>query len=564
MFREHFKAELDLLQQLCDELAEREPSLAPMLGRHSDAAVTRLVEGLAFSFARLRQRIEDDLPELVHPVVENLCPELLQPLPSATVMQLTPSPKAMVRQVVAAGAAFGTAPIDGAPCSFRSTVPCEITPWTLGQVSLSAARDALHLRLDLHPGADLATVLPTALRLFLAHPLAEALEARAFLLTHTTHVMARSGERVAKLPAPTAVVMPRGGQPAIAQAFLQLRDYFVFPHGFAFVEIPGLSAMSSGAAQSLELELVFDTAAPRGLSFDELTLLIHAVPAVDVFRPATLTVPLVESGRRCQLRFDADLPDATVYSIEKVSLVSRGLQSHQAEPWATLFAPRVGASSVLRYEIHRAPSVVGIRYDVGLSFDGPAALLADKVVAEVELLATHGGRAAKLALGEVCVPTTTSPSLVSFRNVTTVTRGAPPALEGDRAWQVLRMLKPSLGALTDLETLAALLAMANVPAAAGWPEAKPNAIRLLSLLRVQRTSARRAHRQELLHGANVRVDVDVRAFLGAGDVRLFGQLLAPLFAAALQPDEWVQLTLADRNGALVCEYPVAFGTRHAL
>jgi type VI secretion system protein ImpG len=535
-----------------------------MLGRQSDAAVTRLVEGLAFSFARLRQRIEDDLPELVHPVVENLCPELLQPLPSSTVMQLTPSPKAMVRHTVPAGAAFGTAPIDGAPCSFRSTIPCEITPWTLARVALSPARDALQLRLDLHPGADLAAVVPAALRLFLAHPLAEALEARAFLLAHATHVLARGGEHVAKLPAPTSVAMPRGDRPAIAQAFLQLRDYFVFPHGFAFVEIPGLSAVSSWGVQRLELEIAFDTAAPRGLSFDEQTLLIHAVPAVDVFRPPALTVPLVEGGSRCQLRFGPELLDATVYSVENVSLVSRALQSHQAEPWATLFAPRTAAGSVVRYEVHRAPSVVGSRYDVGLSFDGPAALLADKVVAEVELLATHGARAAKVALGDVCVPTTTSPSLVSFRNVTTVTRGAPPALGGDRAWDVLRMLKPSLGTLTELDTLAALLAMANVPAAAGWPEAKPDATRFMPLLRVQRTSARRAHRQELRHGANVRVDVDARQFLGTGDLRLFGQLLSPLLAAALQPDEWVQLSVGDAHAAILFEYPVAFGTRHAL
>ncbi len=566
MFREHFKTELDLLQQLCDELAVTEPALAPMLGRHADPAMTRLLEGLAFSFARLRQRVEDDLPELVHPLLESLCPELLRPLPSATIVHLVPSPKLMTKLLVPAGATFGTAPVEGRACTFRSSTECEVAPLTLSGVELSPNRDAIRLRLELATGAELLGALPHSLRLFFAHPVAEALAARDFVLGHARKVTAHGNAQTLPLPVPCAAAMaPNDTRPAMAAAFLALRDYFVFPQRFAFVEIARFDTLVALGQETrhIAIEIALDEPVPRGITFDVSTVLIHAIGVIDVFCPPLLTVPLFEHGRRCQLRLAPEFDDAAVYSIENVALVSRSLQSHRAEAWTTSFTPHPPGARV-RYAVHRVPSVVGARIDHALSFEGPPELLAEKIVAEVELLATHGDRSAQLALGDVCVPTTTSPSLIAFRNVTPVTRGAPPLLAGDRAWQAIRMMKANLSALTDRDTLSALLAMANVPAAAGWSDAKPDASRFVPLLEVRRTAGRRAERHTVRHGAHVRIVVDTRFFSSRGDVRLFGELLLPCLTATLQPDEWLLLTLADENDAVCNEYPIAFGTRHAL
>lgn len=561
-FRATYRAELDLLQQLCDELAIGEPGLAPMLGRQSDPAVTRLVEGLAFSFARLRQRIEDDLPEQVHPILDALCPDLLRPIPSATVVHVVPSAKTMTRQIVPAGTSFGAQPVEGAPISFRSTVDCELTPWQLSRVELSPARTSLRLHLELHPGADLGACRPDTLRLFFAHPLSEALTARSFVLDHARGTTARSGEHTVRLPAPRPPVARTGD---LARTFLALRDYFTFPHGHAFLELPGCTALPElGAASRIELEIDLDAAVPPGLSFDERTVLLHAVVAVDVFRPTPLTLPLTDGGQRTQLRFGPDLEGAAVYAIERVSLVSRALQSHRAEPWAALFGAPGSTSSPLTYEVHRTGGVLDTRVEVGLSFAASGALLREKVVAEVEVLATHGARTAKLGLGEVCVPTTTSPSLTTFRNVTPVTRGLAPQLAGDRAWELLRLLKSNLAALTTLDSLSALLALANVPAAAAWPDAKPDATRFVPLLRVSRTPGLRPDGAILRRGARVRLDLETRWFSGNGDVHLFGQLLVPWLAAAVRPDEWIDVALHDAQGALLREYPVAYGTHHVL
>jgi type VI secretion system protein ImpG len=584
VFRDTFESEIDYLFQLCEELGTELPSLAPMLGRGADPAVTRLVEGLAFSFGRLRHRLDDDLPEVIHPIVENLCPELLRPLPSGTIVELVPAPKVMSRQVVPAGTAFASRPVDGVSCTFRSTVDCEVSPWALRRVDVAANdRRSIRLTIALLGGSELAAAAPAALRFFLALPLAVALEARAFLLRHVTEVIVRAPERDASVRLGPPVVPPvgRSASPVStfpdgvlspgATAFLGLRDYFAFPQSSAFLEFPRfdqVTALGSGVPQ-IEVELVVSEPLPKGIVLDTSSVLLHAVPAVNVFRPPKVSLPLMGDKRRCRVQLAGEHADAEVYAVERVSLVSRGLRSTPIEPWARFFPPRLDARGAddLRYEIHRTPSVLGPQLDVTLSFVSSKDLepvLHDKVGAEVELLATNGAHAASVGIGDLCVATAKSPTTVAFRNVTPATRNGAPALAGDRLWSFFRFLKASLSSLTDTENLGAVIALANVPAMEQWPDAKPSADRFLPLHRVDRIRRRAPARDELRSGVTVRVAVDPRRFSGHGDLLLFGEALVPLLASSLRVDEWLELELHDPTRGLLAHYPRAQGTRRGL
>ncbi|WP_180355379.1 type VI secretion system baseplate subunit TssF, partial [Pseudomonas shirazica] len=67
------------------------PQLARLLGKGaSDPDVERLMEAFAFLTAKLRLKLEDDLPELTHPMLQLLWPNYLRPLPSATIIKFSP------------------------------------------------------------------------------------------------------------------------------------------------------------------------------------------------------------------------------------------------------------------------------------------------------------------------------------------------------------------------------------------------------------------------------------------------------------------------------------------
>ncbi|HWL86369.1 MAG TPA: type VI secretion system baseplate subunit TssF, partial [Polyangiaceae bacterium] len=139
MFERIYQTELDYLYQLCEDLGRSQPRIAPVLGRDADPGMSRLVQSLAFTFARLRERLEDELPEVIHPVIESLCPGLLRAYPSSTMLQLEPTLKARTRQKIERGRRFDSRPVDGMVCAFASSEDCTMQPIALRGVEAVGA-----------------------------------------------------------------------------------------------------------------------------------------------------------------------------------------------------------------------------------------------------------------------------------------------------------------------------------------------------------------------------------------------------------------------------------------
>ena len=67
MFNKYYQQELNALRELGSEFSRTHPALAPMLsGPASDPDVERLLEGVAFLTGLLRQKLDDEFPEIVH------------------------------------------------------------------------------------------------------------------------------------------------------------------------------------------------------------------------------------------------------------------------------------------------------------------------------------------------------------------------------------------------------------------------------------------------------------------------------------------------------------------
>ncbi len=579
MLRDTYKAELEYLLQLCEELALREPSLAPLLGRASDASVERLLEGLAFSFARVHQRLRDDLPEIVEPIMESLCPEVLRPIASGTILGYALAPQILSPQVVPAGATFAGRTPGGETCLFRSDVACSVSPLSLTEVRVEPhERLSVTLVLKAFDGAALHRAVPKVLPLFFADS-ASALDARAFLLRHvrrivarvqgaheeTTHATLRAGSTLGIPCTQHNVDLPS------AEAFVALRDYFVFPERFAFAELHGLDgclrASDGPEACSIEVRLELDTPVPKSFALDSTTLQLHAVPARNIFPVSKVVAKLSSDKKRCELRPQAFDRPVALYQIESVGLVSRNLSVTAVRPWADFLVPRSERERAeVRYEVRQTPSVVGPGVDGSVLFvgDGVDDVVADKVAAELEILATDGERAESIPLGGVCFATAVSPSTVKCTNLTPITRSAPPALGEGRLWRLFRIFKATLADLCDLGGLREVLAMANIPAQQHWPNAKteegPNA----AVLRLSKVHAYTSSRRDVQSGAVVTVMVNPRAFAGKGDIRLFGEVLLPLFAAKVAESSWVELEIVDADGGVIERTPRIEGRTRGL
>ncbi len=81
----YFDAEMRYLREAAKEFAQTHPDRAAMLDLDKagtpDPYVERLFEGFAFSMGRLREKIDDDLPELTEGLVSMLWPHYLRTIP---------------------------------------------------------------------------------------------------------------------------------------------------------------------------------------------------------------------------------------------------------------------------------------------------------------------------------------------------------------------------------------------------------------------------------------------------------------------------------------------------
>ena len=73
MFNKYYQDELTYLRDLGREFAAAYPGIAPMLAeRGGDPDVERLLEGVAFLTGKIRQKLDDELPEVIHSVASPL------------------------------------------------------------------------------------------------------------------------------------------------------------------------------------------------------------------------------------------------------------------------------------------------------------------------------------------------------------------------------------------------------------------------------------------------------------------------------------------------------------
>ncbi len=67
MFSRYFTEELTYLREVGREFAHAYPQLAPMLAEGTqDPSVERLLEGVSFLTARIREKLDDEVPEAIH------------------------------------------------------------------------------------------------------------------------------------------------------------------------------------------------------------------------------------------------------------------------------------------------------------------------------------------------------------------------------------------------------------------------------------------------------------------------------------------------------------------
>ncbi len=578
----YYLDELEYLRDMRQRAAREHWDIAGFLAKDaSDPDVERLFEGFAFLTGRLREKLDDEFPEIIQSLLGLWWPHYLRPVPAMSVLEFTPVPNAFSEtRVVPAGTEVQSIPVDGSRCLFRTSRSVALHPLGLEDLVVREHRShaALELSFSVWPNAGFADT-EDGLRFYLNDQLDRAADLYRFLLHHTRDVQAvclSGGQPVARVElsskafsAPQRVegeeLLPETG--SVASGYLGLQEYFCFPEHQLFVDLNGFgriaSALGEHGADQLVLTINFD----RHLDFSGIreaqALRINCVPIVNLFEGTARPIPLEAShseyplvverakGMHCEL-YAVDACAGYVAG-EREKKVFHRFESfeHQSDPTDRDYyrlrfaqAPQGGlGNAYVSFVVHSEPTA---RREQTVS---------------VDLTCSNGNLPHALDPGDIRVSTSTSPEFATFKNLIRPSRHLEPPLGEHTLWQLVANMSANYTTLLNTDTLRTVLNTYDFKGKVDAPAGRRTAKQLGSLRVISSAPANRLYRGLPIRGVSTRLSVSRTDFRSLGAVYAFGCVLDEFLGSFAGLNSFHQLSLVDRDSDEVFKWLPRSGNR---
>lgn len=584
-FNRYYQEELGFLRQLAGEFAQANPNLVQFLGRDStDPDVHRLMEAFAFVAGRLREKIDDELPELSHSMFGVMFPHYLRPIPPLSVLEFAARPNALTApRLVPAGAVVETGPIDGTRCRFRTAFDVTVRPLAIRSIRLHSTHSGSQLTVTLATTGDvpLSALELSNLTLYLRSGGVPA-ASRTLFLYLTRYLRACSvkvgGDVLARLGqhqvTPSASATPLLDYPRNAFAgFRTIQEYFALPARFMFVDVAGLGAIARTTAQSFDLAFEFDRPMQGDVRPEDDTIRLNATPIINAFPMDG--EPITVDQRKTEYRVRASGRNAHHYGIVSVDDVTGWGQGHgvrlryphfetfrhSARPAGDEGQPATAQGTYVR--VRRQPAMLGEGVDTYLAFVRSAnePVTPPTEVASLALTCTNGPLADRLGIGSVTEATGDTPPEISFRNIEAVSAEVPPPLRGDLLWRLVTNLSLNFASLAEPETIRAVIGAYDFGALVD-EQRRHRRDRILESIRAVRQSPTTILvRGVSARGTQIQIDVKESQLGGVAEAYLFGAVMDAFFAAyaSINTCHQFELNCIDSNTRF--QWPIRSGQK---
>jgi type VI secretion system protein ImpG len=563
VFNKYYQDELSFLREMGREFSQSHPDAAPYLAEAgADPDVERLLEGFAFLSGRIRQKLDDAFPEITHSLMQLLWPHYLRPIPAMTVVQFEALPQAAKEpHDIPRGAELESMPVDGTPCHFRTVYDVRLEPLVLDGVEFrSETPPQLKLKFRLSEGVLLKKTPISKLRLFLqgepvvTRALYLCLQARLKKIT----LRAGDGPSAGKtIEIPSSALQPGGFKPEEGifpmpltsfEGYRLLLEYFAFPTKFLFLDLTGLEALA-GLGEFRTFEAIFEmdrlpgSMPPLGAA----GILLNCTPAVNLFKRDADPIRVENERTEYKLWPSGGGPaHFEVYTVDAViGLVKGTAKRREYKPFLG-FAHSLSkdADDTAYYQTRLESSVAEEGTETFISFAaGGIETLADIETLTIDLTCTNRQLPGKLKIGDIKVPTASSPSFARFKNITKIMPSVPPPLGTDAFWRLLSHLTVNYTSLARAESLRSVIGLYNFRAMVDRQAEQANRLLLEAIQRVEAKPTLHLFRGEPVRGMAVTVEVNEDGFSGEGDVYLFGSLLREFFSLYASLNSFTQLTV---------------------
>ncbi|MFM5074083.1 type VI secretion system baseplate subunit TssF [Aeromonas hydrophila] len=582
----YFRDELAFLRLQGREFADAYPELTRFLSeQNTDPDVERLLEGFAFLTGNLRAKIEDEFPELTHGLLNMLWPNYLRPVPSMTIMQFSVIPGAIAQPaLVRQGCQLDSLPLDEVTCHFQTCHDTWVYPADIRHIAAQSGNDLSTISLDiaLHAPLPLSELQLDKLRFFLGGDSYTAYELYFWLSNQLSHIeLEIDGKRFrqeakalklvgferddALLPYPNNVY----------SGYRILQEYFCFPESFLFFELSGGEWPKQPLPVSeFKVHFCFDRPLPAELKIRPDSFMLNCVPAINLFQHDSEPVNL--NGRQAEYPLKASYRHADSFEIFSVDQVEGWVEGNLGRSRGTprIYQPfesfqhqieRAKQRLALYYRVRVKEAVSGDGFEHSLSFvrgDETTTVELDESIS-VTLTCTNRSRAARLKVGSVCVPTGSSPSFATFRNLIRPTRPLRPALDGSLHWTLISNLSLNYVSLLRRDALVQVLRTYDFPALHDKQAEQASRKRLAGIEEIETKPVDRLVRGMPVRGLKSVLSIRQSAFGSEGELYLFSTVLAHFFSLYASVNAFHLLEVVNLDNKERYQWPVQIG-QHSL
>ncbi|MGY2374104.1 type VI secretion system baseplate subunit TssF [Pseudomonas sp. SDO524_S393] len=579
-FNRFYQSELSALRQLGRRFSERNPALAPFLAEPGkDPDVERLLEGFAFLTGRLRQKLDDELPELAHSLMHLLWPNYMRPLPAFSMLQFDPLTHTCTTVQVARDTPVESVAVNGERCRFRTCYATQVLPLNACALEYSAQgeRALLSLRLEMTTDGSLEECAFDQLRLHLA---GERYISQGLYLGLLRHL---EGIELQVLGDEGEVLNGRDGQPlslrlaasqvqpvgfSEAQALIpypmntfvglrHLQEYFVFAEKYLFVDITGLDALRTlpkellKQARGLALRFELRAQANEALRPTLDNIKLHCTPIVNLFKLDA--VPIRLDGKQDEYLLvpgEYKRGNAGVFSVDGVTGWRPGGQGYQAyvpfESFEHDHDDGETSAQLPSYSIRQRLSAQHDGLDTWLSVSNGQARTQETL--SIELTCTNHNLPRQLLAGDINQRCEQTPEFLTFRNISAPTTSFAPPLDQAFLWKLISNMSLNYLSLTDIHALKVMLQTYDLPRYHDRQAHKVSERRLDALRSIRHEAVDRLHCGLPLRGLRIDLSVDSHGFLGQGDIFVFASVLNEFFALYASLNSYHELRVTSTQG----------------
>ncbi|MEJ2043843.1 MAG: type VI secretion system baseplate subunit TssF [Reinekea sp.] len=569
---QYFREELSYLKEQGREFAEIYPQLSRFLnGRNTDPDVERLLEGFAFLTGKLREKVEDEFPELTHSIISMLWPNYLRPIPSITMIKLTPKPKIIsTRQTMTQDMQLHSIPVFDTTCQFRSCRDVDVYPLERKHVSSTHTRAAsvIDLTLEVIGPQTVGEIDLQSLRFFLGGEPYSAQMLYLWLSHYLDGIDVVYNDKTISVPCSCFRAVGFDSGDAILpypknvyEGYRIIQEFLAFPEAFLFFDLEKLNHyIPADIRGEFTLRFRFSKTLPSDIRVRDDSFELYCTPAVNLFSHDADPINL--NGKSPEYRIVPSSRSPSHYEIFSIDEVLGGSKDEKDKGRERgekrLYSPfesfqheveRAHARKALYYRARVRDSIRSDGFEHFISFvrsDETAHIDFSEAIS-LKLTCTNRQLPLELGRGDISVATDESPSFATFTNITEPTAPLRPTLDGSLLWTLISNLSLNYLSLLSKDALSSVLRAYDFRALVDRQAEKISRHRLEGIIDIKSKPVERLIQGLPVRGLCSEITLAQSAFGSEGELYLFGTVLSRFFALYASINSFHELVVINSD-----------------